>query len=96
MKKLIAAALVAATLGTGVLAASPASAGSNPGCITRTEFRRIKNGMTLTQVKRIVGSGGRVSLSSPPIVIRDFRTCTRFHVSSVTFWSGRVDGKLYI
>jgi hypothetical protein len=96
MKRTIILALAALSLVGSVAVASPASAAGNPGCITRTEFRRIHNGMTLTQVKRIVGSGGRVSLSSPPIVIRDFKTCTRFHVSNVTFWSGRVDGKLYI
>jgi len=94
----IARIALAGTLVLGVLAgvAPSASAAGNPGCITRSEFRRVKNGMTLTQVKRIVGSAGRVSLSSPPIVIRDFTTCTRFHVSNITFWSGRVDGKLYI
>ncbi len=95
MKRIITSiAIAAAMIGAVGFTASPAQAAG--GCITRTEFKRIHNGQTLTQVKRIVGYGGTVSLSSPPIVIRDFRTCTSYHVSNVTFWGGRVDGKLYI
>jgi hypothetical protein len=91
---LVATTAVAAPL--AVISTAPANAAGNPPCITRAEFRKIHNGMSLTQVRRIVGGTGRVSLSSPPIVIRDFKTCTAWHVSNVSFWSGRVDSKLYI
>lgn len=98
MKRTIASIVLAGTIAAGSLGfgTTAAQAAGNPGCITRTEFSRIHNGMTATQVKRIVGSLGRVALSSPPIVVRDFTTCTRFHVSNVSFWSGRVQSKLYI
>jgi hypothetical protein len=89
-------AIVGLVLAAGLIGSTAIPASANTPCIARAEFRRVKMGMTLTQVKRIVGSRGRVSLSSPPIVIRDFKTCTAFHVSNITFWSGRVDGKLYI
>ena len=98
MKKIIATAIAAVAVAAPltIVAATPADAASSSPCITRAEFNKIRNGMNLTQVTRIVGGKGRVSLSSPPIVIRDFKTCSTFHVSNVTFWSGKVDGKLYI
>jgi len=90
---LVATTAVAAPL---ALVATPADAAANAACMTRAEFRKIHKGMTVTQVKRIVGSAGRISLSSAPMVIRDHKTCTRFHVANVSYWGGKVDGKLYI
>jgi hypothetical protein len=77
------------------LVATPAEAANAP-CMTRAEFRKIHKGMTVRQVKRIVGSAGRITLSSPPMVIRDHKTCTAFHVANVGYWSGKVQSKTYI
>jgi len=96
-KSVVAIDATLAVAAPAALTAVPAHAeGKNPPCITRTEFKKIHKGQTLTTVKRIVGSAGKVSLSSPPMVIRDFKTCTPFHVSNVGFWSGRVQSKLFI
>lgn len=95
---LIALMAVLAT-GVGVVATTaPANAATkhNSPCITRAEFGKVHNGMTLTQVKRIVGGTGRISLSSSYMTIRDFNTCTAFHVSNMSFIHGRVSSKLYI
>ena len=78
------------------LVATPAEAAGNPPCMTRAEFRKIHKGMTVTQVKRIVGSAGRISLSSPPMIIRDHKTCTAFHVANVGYWGGKVQSKIFI
>src|SRR4051794_31426868 len=78
------------------LVATPADAATNTPCMTRAEFTRVHTGMTVAQVKHIVGSAGSVSLFSPPMVIRNHRTCTAFHVATVSYWGGRVSSRLYI
>ena len=79
---LAASAAVAAPL---ALVTTPADAATNTPCMTRAEFARIHTGMTVTQVKRIVGSAGSVSLSSPPMVIRNHRTgAAGFRASSIS------------
>ena len=95
-KRILATSVAILAVGGATLVATPAEAASNAPCITRPEFNRIHNGMSLTQVRNIVGSVGTVNLSSPPLVIRGFKTCAPYHVSNVSFMSGRVSGKLYI
>ena len=86
-------------VGAAVLAA-PAQATGTPGCVTRTEYRHVHNGMTATEVARIYGTSGHLSLASGSgqfrMTIRDYKTCTAFHVTNVSFMGGRVSGKLYI
>lgn len=94
MKKLVAVGALALTL-VGTLGI-PAQANTTPGCVTRAEFRRVRIGMTARQVRNIYGTTGRINLLSPPIVIRSYRTCVRFHVTNVSYWNGRVDSKLFI
>src|SRR5262245_4273839 len=97
-RKILGGAAVATVLASGgtLVATGTAHAATNPPCITRTEFGRVHHGMTLTQVRRIVGGTGKISLSSSFMTIRDFKTCTPWHVSNMTFQGGRVTSKLYI
>jgi hypothetical protein len=53
--------------------------------------------MTETKVASIVGSAGKVSLSSPYLVIRQWKTCSNpYGNMTVGFSGGRVQSKLYI
>ena len=96
----LAAAAVLAVAAPVALTAAPANAATkahhNPPCLTRAEFNRIHQGQSLPTVAKIVGSKGRVSLGSSFMTIREFTTCTAFHVSNVSFQHGRVVSKLYI
>jgi len=98
-KKITIAALVAAAMLTAVGVAPAASADTRP-CMSRTEFRAIKNGMTLTRVAAIVGSKGSVTISSGSgpysMVIRSYRACGSFPGSAnVTYMGGRITSKLF-
>lgn len=65
MKKKVAAVAISAlmaTTGLAVAVNAPAQAApKNPPTITRAEFKRIKKGMTPSQVYRIVGSWGKIT-----------------------------------
>jgi len=98
----IISAVIATTLlaGGGIMAAaSPASADTRP-CMSRTEFRAIKNGMTLTRVAGIVGSKGKVSVTSGSgpysMTIRSYTACGSFPGSAnVTYMGGRITAKVF-
>lgn len=70
---------------------------SNGKCATRAEYRRIKRGMTLTKVKRIVGSKGQLNFSSSVVKVRQWATCSNeYGVMTVGFnGRGRVQSKSY-
>jgi hypothetical protein len=60
--RFVAAALVAAGLAT--VPTTPAeAANATPGCITRTEFRKVTRGTTLPRARQIIGARGRVTSS---------------------------------
>jgi hypothetical protein len=96
MKRVRRMALAVALTGAVIGIAAPAASADTPGCVTRSEFSRVRNGMTQQQVARIYDTGGHVSVRSGPFVIRNYRTCAQWHVTNVSFWGGEVDGKLYI
>lgn len=91
----------------GMLSATTSAANAaNPRCITKAEFRAIHKGQSPTRVKHIVGSRGKVSITSSisgyKSVIRDFHACSPFNkysMVSVSFSNNsaygplRVDGK---
>jgi hypothetical protein len=97
-KALIAAATgLAITIPTSIaLAPAADAASSTSGCVTRAEYRKVKNGMTVKKVKRVYGTNGHLSMSSGSFKIRDYKTCSKWHVTNVSFTNGRVTGKLYI
>ena len=101
MHRIITAAIAAALLTGGgvVAAASPASADTRP-CMSRAEYRAIKNGMTLTRVASIVGSRGKVTIASGSgpyrMVVRSYTACGSFPGSAnVTYMGGRITAKLH-
>lgn len=107
MNRFITAAVATVAVAIPVVAvAAPAQAAANSSaCMSRAEFRHVKHGMSVAQVKRVVGSAGKVSVSSQAggyrFVIRDFKTCAAWHVSNISFdakpgGSLRVSSKLYI
>jgi Ni/Co efflux regulator RcnB len=51
-------------------------ADETPGCVSRTEFRAVKDGMTQTRVHRIFGTTGHVEYSGSGGVGREYETCT--------------------
>jgi hypothetical protein len=69
MKKIriaTAAAAGLAVLGGSLALAAPADAANRtPHCVTKSEYKKIKNGMTLAKVKKVTGiSGKRVAIAA--------------------------------
>jgi hypothetical protein len=95
MNKVKRIALAVALTGAVIGVAAPAAQATG-GCVSRSEFRRVHMGTSVQRVTQIYGTSGHVSLRSGGYVIRDYRTCTSFHVSNVSFQNGSVIGKLYI
>ena len=83
--------VVASTLGISL----PAHA-DTAGCVTHQEYKRVHNGMTVRQVRNIYDTPGTLAVSSSYLMIRDYRTCTPYHVTNVSFSHKRVNGKTYI
>lgn len=48
----------------------------SPGCVSRSEFRAVKDGMTQAKVHGIFGTTGRVTYRSSGGVGREYDTCT--------------------
>lgn len=52
------------------------STDETPGCVSRTEFRAVKDGMTVAQVHRIFGTRGTLSYAGSSGVGREYATCS--------------------
>lgn len=96
MKKIVSTLALSVAVVGGLAVVAPAAEAANPACMSRPEFTKIKHGMTLTKVSKIVGSKGRVQVAAGGFVIRGWNTCAAFHVTNVSFTNGRVSGKIYI
>lgn len=98
-------ALIIATLittaslsATAIPAASSTTAEyRSKGCVTKSEFNRIKVGMSKSSVAKIFGTKGTVSTTSSgfgqTIEIRSYDGCSSFSVVSVMFTNGKMDTK---
>lgn len=92
--------LVAGLLGSTAISA-PALASDtatrSPGCVTYSEYKRAKTGMTVSQVAKLFGTKGKQSSKSSnfgiTVEIRSYNGCTQFGVVSVLFTNGRLDTK---
>ena len=107
MKKIIRMAVVAAAglamLGGSLALAAPADAANRtPHCVTKTEYKKIKNGMTLAKVKKVTGiSGKRVAIATSGgygSQIRSLKTCSKYSAVSISLSKNpggayRVDAK---
>lgn len=90
----------ALVLGWSVIVASPASAS---GCVTRTEYKHVHKGQTITKVKSIFhGYGGHREARSVSggygTQVRNYRTCQPYSAVSISFSKSpggvyRVDAK---
>lgn len=72
------AALVPAGAAT---AEAPSERAAGKGCISKAEYKKIKNGMTMAKVKAITGTGGvQVSKTALPggkfVIGRAYKVCT--------------------
>lgn len=81
----------------GILAAPSPATADTPGCVVRTEFRQVHNGMTKGSVQRIFDTSGSLN-SAARHEVRTYRACTRPHLSyvSVHFSGGKVIAKFAI
>jgi hypothetical protein len=101
VKGLVTTAATATAVLSASLIASPAQAEPitprSPGCVTYSEYKRAKTGMTVKEVARLFGTKGKQSSKSSSygitIEIRTYNGCTRFSVVSVLFTNGRLDTK---
>lgn len=72
--------LIAVLLAVGGALAAPAAAqAGTPGCVVRTEFRQVHDGMPLARVHRIFGTAGHqtsvIVVGGQLHVARNYRAC---------------------
>ncbi|WP_141014237.1 hypothetical protein [Nocardioides sambongensis] len=84
MKKLIAAALTVAAVSAPIAVTDAAhAAGKNPACITKAEFKKVKNGQSPKKVATIIGSKGKVVSTTRSggwvYVMREYKACSPFN-----------------
>ncbi|MGH3484796.1 MAG: hypothetical protein ACRDPQ_16375 [Nocardioidaceae bacterium] len=88
----------ALALGSTVALSSPAAA-DTPGCVTKTEFRKIHKGMKRERVHRIFDTNGRQTytfwIGGDHYSSREYRACRhpRWSLVSIDYKNARVDGK---
>jgi len=89
--------IAALTLAAGLVA--PASPANAAGCVTKSEYRQLRSGMSQTQVKNIFGTTGSVLSQSSgygiTIVMRTYKTCAPYKYGSISimFQNNRLDTK---
>lgn len=92
----LSAGLLGATAITAPAIAQDSTARSK-GCVTYSEYKRAKSGMTVAQVARLFGTKGKQSSKSSSfgitVEIRSYDGCTQFGVVSVLYTNGRLDTK---
>lgn len=73
------------------------STSRSKGCVTYSEYKRAKTGMTIAEVARLFGTKGKQSSKSSSfgitVEIRSYNGCTQFGVVSVLYTNGRMDTK---
>ena len=81
-------------IGSLFVAPLPATA-DTPGCVVRSEFRRVHNGMTEARVRGLFDTSGRLSSVAAGHEVRTYRACRRPRQSfvSVHFSNGKVIAK---
>jgi hypothetical protein len=70
-----------AVLATAALATAPVVAGAAPasadtaGCVTKTEFRKVRNGWSLNRVHNVFDTKGTQSMFFNGYQSRDYKSC---------------------
>lgn len=63
-----------------------------PGCVSRAEYRAVKDGMTMSKVRKIFGTNGKTDYTSSYSRARTYRTCAgdpEWSEATVDFWKER-------
>lgn len=63
------------------------------GCSKPSDIRKVRNGMSVTTVRRIMQNKGKVTFSSGGYVLREYKTCDKYDYMTVSFEGGFVYGK---
>lgn len=103
MKKLIVCTLTLGALAVGSSVA-PASAETvavaKAGCVSKTEFKKVKKGMGKAKVHKIFGTAGKRDAISHgggfTFEIRSYKSCTTYGAVSVGFTNGKLDSKVAV
>lgn len=88
----------ALALGSTVVVSSPAAA-DTPGCVTKSEFRKVRKDMKRERVHRIFDTNGRQTytywIGGDHYSGREYRACRhpRWSIVQVDYVNARVDGK---
>jgi hypothetical protein len=87
---------LALAAGGVIVTAGPASA-DTPGCVTKSEYRKVHKGMTKKRVHRIFDNRGHrqafAQSGGHTAEIRGYRTCSPFSAIAVSYGDGRLDAK---
>lgn len=94
---------IAKIAATGLLVLSLTAVTSAPAtyaasaCVSKAEFKKLKNGMTKAKVKSITGTGGTLvsaaGTGSFRIEIRSYKACTQFGAVSIGYMGGKLNSK---
>jgi hypothetical protein len=83
--------------GAGANAADISPEVRSKGCVTKSEFNKVKTGATKASVARIFGANGNLTTESSgfgiKVEIRDYKGCNSFSFVSLLFSNGRMDTK---
>lgn len=97
MRKTLASLAAGAVASFGIVAAAPPAEAHTHDCVTRTEFRKIRQGFSMDRVHRIFDVRGRFTSGGGGYVSRDYNACGRYNFVTVNYerrngvW--RVDSK---
>ncbi len=89
-RKFIAAAAVAIAMLAGSVTFAPTASADTEGCVTRAEFRSVRNGWSADRVHRVFDTNGRQTYFygggpySNPSQGRDYRACVQPRYSLVS------------
>lgn len=90
----VAATVLSLGLGTVGATAAEAAAPAPKGCVTKAEYKKVKNGMTKAKVHKIFGTKGIRVTNSNGVEGRGYVTCTsRKGGVGVVYSGGKVVSK---
>ncbi len=85
MKKVIASLATGAVASFGVVAIAPPAEAHTHDCVTRSEFRKIRDGFSMTRVHRIFDVRGRLGYAYDGFRSRDYNACGKYNGVSVDY-----------
>ena len=90
------AAVISLALAASLTAALPAQAADRPGCVSKAEYAKVENGMTVRQVTRTFdGLHGKTTDKTDMFLDRSYRVCTSKYGAARISWSRGIAHKKY-